>query len=212
MSVWIGAAPTTAPAATEQETWNQNKNHSGKQCFGSGSVSGSGLDPTTAPAATDQEAWHQHENHSGKQCFGSGSVSGSGLDPDPGRQKQPKKIKKVNKFHFLKCSMFSFEIWRLPLQLRRPLWRVRDKSPVFFLKVLVIKTRDPDWIRIGSGWIRIQIHNTTGSYKTTLKTKRKNFCCCTKLPTVRYLVSVLINYNYKSLNCLNQCCGSGVKS
>jgi hypothetical protein len=31
------------------------------------------------------------------------------LYPDPGGQKDPQKQKKANKFHFLKCCMFSFE-------------------------------------------------------------------------------------------------------
>jgi Leucine-rich repeat (LRR) protein len=31
------------------------------------------------------------------------------LDPDPGGQKLPQKKEKVNKFHILKCWMFSFE-------------------------------------------------------------------------------------------------------
>jgi hypothetical protein len=62
------------------------------------------LPPTLTP---DQFYCMFKPTHSLHQCFGSGS--GSGLDPDPGRQKCPtKNIKKVNKFLFLKCWMFSF--------------------------------------------------------------------------------------------------------
>jgi hypothetical protein len=54
------------------------------------------------------------------QCCGSGfgfngvpeSVSGTLIcnpDPDPRGKKLPTDIEKVNKFHFLKCWMFSFE-------------------------------------------------------------------------------------------------------
>jgi hypothetical protein len=32
-----------------------------------------------------------------------------GLDPDPGRQKLPAKVEKIDKIHVLKCWMFSFE-------------------------------------------------------------------------------------------------------
>ncbi len=59
--------------------------------------------------------------HCRKQGFGSGSVSGSAWfelmdpDPDPGGQKWPKKLKKGQNFHLLKCWMFSFEGWRLLL-------------------------------------------------------------------------------------------------
>jgi len=41
------------------------------------------------------------------QCYG--SRSGLDLDPDPGGQKLPTKMEKINKIHFLKCWMFSFE-------------------------------------------------------------------------------------------------------
>jgi hypothetical protein len=36
-------------------------------------------------------------------------------DPDPGGQKRPTKIEKIQKFHVLKCWMFSFEGGRLLL-------------------------------------------------------------------------------------------------
>jgi hypothetical protein len=38
-------------------------------------------------------------------------VSGSGLDLDPGGQKLPRKIEKVNTFHLFKCRMFSFVLF-----------------------------------------------------------------------------------------------------
>ncbi len=34
-------------------------------------------------------------------------------DPDPGGQKLLTKIGKIQKFHVLKCWMFSFEVWTL---------------------------------------------------------------------------------------------------
>jgi hypothetical protein len=55
-----------------------------------------------------------------------------------------------DKFNFLKCWMFSFEGWRLLLQLGRPLWRPRESgisnifSCSFFPLILFIKNLDPD--------------------------------------------------------------------
>jgi hypothetical protein len=43
------------------------------------------------------------------------SVSDPDTDLNPGGQKDPKKLKKVKKFHVLKSSMFSFDGWRLLL-------------------------------------------------------------------------------------------------
>ncbi len=40
---------------------------------------------------------------------GSDPDSMGSQDPDPGRQKLPTKMKKVDSFHFLTCLMFSFE-------------------------------------------------------------------------------------------------------
>ncbi len=228
MSVRIGAAPTTAPAATEQETWHQKENHSGKRCFGSGSVSGSGLDPTTAQAATEQETWRQHENHSGKQCFrfgsvfgsgldpttataateqeawhqnqnhsgkqclGSGSVSWSGMDPDPGRQRLPTKLEKVNKFRFFKCSMFSFERWRLPCSFDVHYGELGISRLYFFPSNF---WSSKPWIRI-----RIRIHNTAGKLQNKIGNENEN-SFCTKLPWF------LLQSSGITKPC--QCCGSG---
>jgi hypothetical protein len=74
----------------------------------------------------------KHE-HMGYWCLGA-SVSDPDLirpvdpDPYPGGQKLPTKIENVKKFHVLLRWMFSFAGLRLLLQLRRPLWRHRDKS------------------------------------------------------------------------------------
>ncbi len=74
-------------------------------------------------------------------------------DQDPGGSKLSIKVKKIQ---VLRCQMFSFEGWRLLLELRRPLWRPKDKwiaifyqknifySAVNFFQFLVTKILDLD--------------------------------------------------------------------
>ncbi len=78
------------------------------------------------------------------QCCGSGS--GFGFSGVPGSQiwiqegkNDLQKLKKINKFQFLVCWMFSFEGGRFPLKLGCSLWRPRDKIIAIFDQTKYLK-------------------------------------------------------------------------
>jgi hypothetical protein len=78
---------------------------------------------------------HLHTRNSYGQCSGSVLDPDSirSVHPDPGSESGSRRTKmthkniKVKKIHVFKCWMFSFEGWRLLLELGRPFWRPRDK-------------------------------------------------------------------------------------
>jgi hypothetical protein len=72
-------------------------------------------------------------------------------DPEPGGQKMTHKSRKSKKFHVWKCWKFSFgaEGFFCNLDVLYGGLGILFPALIFFLQFLVIKTLDPDWIRIG---------------------------------------------------------------